>query len=184
MFETIQSIDFSILDFLRFSAHTSFGDKFFPFITIFGNPIMFVFYVLLLLVVKKTRREGIMCACGIGTGALICNVLLKNIVQRARPCWLHPEVELLIETPKDYSFPSGHTMAMVILSVILIYKHPKLAWGLVPFTLLIMYSRLYLYVHFPSDVLFSLIVGFGIGALTCYVESRISKKSQPSASIV
>ena len=73
-------------------------------------------------------------------------------------------------------------MATVIMTVILIHNHPKLAKFLIPIAILVMYSRMYLYVHFLSDVLFSLLVGSGIGVLTCYLESRISKKRQLSPS--
>ncbi|MBP5491337.1 MAG: phosphatase PAP2 family protein [Clostridiales bacterium] len=176
MLTTIQNIDFYILDFLQLTARSPFWDKFLSFFTILGDPFMFVCYCAMLLVVKKTRKDGIMVTCGLLSGLLITNVILKNLVRRPRPCWLHPEVQLLIANPKDYSFPSGHTMAATVFTIILVHNHPKLAYGLIPAALLIIYSRLYLYVHFPSDVLAALILGVGVGLLTCYLEPKVSKK--------
>ena len=67
-------------------------------------------------------------------------------------------------------------MAATIFTVIMVKKHPKLAFILIPVSLLIMFSRMYLYVHFPSDVLFSLVCGTVIGMLTCAIETKAKKR--------
>lgn len=176
MLLSIQSVDFYILDFLQTMARSPFWDKFFATFTTFGDPVMILCYCAILIVLQKTRKDGIMVLCGCLTGLAIGNGLLKFLIRRDRPCWIRPEIELLVKNPSDYSFPSGHTMHIAILSVILIYRHPKLAYGLVPLTLLMAYSRLYLYVHFPSDVLAGLVLGIGIGLLTCWWFPKAEKK--------
>lgn len=176
MFSAIQNIDFYILDFLQTMARSAFWDRFFSMFTSLGDPFMVICYAAILLVLTKTRRDGIMVTAGLLTGLLVGNVILKNLVQRSRPCWLHPEVELLIKNPKDYSFPSGHTMSLTILTFILVYNHPKLAFGLIPAALLMAYSRIYLYVHFPSDVLAGIILGLLIGLLTVKLTPKVEKK--------
>lgn len=176
MLLSIQDIDFYILDFLQTMARSPFWDKFFAMFTAFGDPVMFLCYCGLLLGIKKTRRDGIMVTSGLLTGLLVGNVILKHLVQRARPCWIRPEVELLIKNPTDYSFPSGHTLSITIFAFILIYNHPKLAYALIPAALLLAYSRMYLYVHFPSDVLAGIVLGLAIGYLTCMVTKAIEKK--------
>ena len=181
MLLTITDIDFSILDFLQTMARSPFWDKFFAFYTSLGDPIMFICYAALLLVIKKTRRDGIMVSCGMIGGLLVGHLLLKNLVARSRPCWLRPEVTLLIKNPTDYSFPSGHTMTVTIFAFILICNHPKLAYALVPAALLLAYSRLYLYVHFPSDVLAGLLIGLAIGYLTCFLTPKVEEKWQKRA---
>ena len=69
---------------------------------------------LFLIATRKYRRQGIAMLCALGCGALIGNLALKNLMARSRPCWLRPDVPLLIPLPTDYSFPSGHTLASVI----------------------------------------------------------------------
>ena len=182
MLLSIQSAEFYILDFLQTMARSSFSDKFFAFYTSLGDPVMFICYAALLLVIRKTRRDGIMVSCGMLTSLLIGNGIIKHLVQRSRPCWLRPEVQLLIKNPTDYSFPSGHTMTVTVFSIILIYNHPKLAYGLIPASLLLAYSRMYLYVHFPTDVLAGFLLGGIIGCATCYffpkAEARWKKRAE------
>lgn len=176
--EAIQNIDFQILDWIRLHCHTAVGDHVMVLISFLCDPLMWVLYLAVLLLIKKTRKDGIVATCGVLTGALFANVILKNLVGRSRPCWIRPEIPLLVSVPKDYSFPSGHTMATTIFTVIMVKRHPKLGFVLIPLLLLLMFSRLYLYVHFPSDVLFSLVTGTLIGIAVCLLEPRVTKKIQ------
>ena len=173
MFDAITQIDFRILDYIQAHFRCGFFDRVLPIFTMFGDPLMFVLYCALLIVIRKTRKDGIVVTSAVLSGALICNVFLKLLVRRDRPCWIRPDFPLLIKNPSDYSFPSGHTMAMTAFSTVLIVRHPKLAWVLVPATFLLMFSRMYLYVHFPSDVLFSFVVGIIVGLITCRFEDKI-----------
>lgn len=183
MLETITDIDFYILDFLQVMARSSFWDGFFAYYTNLGNAVMVICYCALLLCFRQTRKDGIMVSCGALSGVLICNLILKNIIQRSRPCWLRPEVQLLIPSPKDYSFPSGHAASVTILTVILVHNHPRLAIGLIPAALLMVYSRMYLYVHFPSDVLAGMIIGGAIGLLVCFLSPKVEEKWKKKHSI-
>ena len=72
-----------------------------------------------LLCTKKYRRQGALVLMGLLAGLLVGNVALKHLVARSRPCWLDPSVQLLIATPTDYSFPSGHTLSSTIAATIL-----------------------------------------------------------------
>ena len=79
------------------------------------------------------------------------------------PCWLDQSVPLLIAVPNDYSFPSRHTLASVIGATILTAADRRFGIIAIPLAILIAFSRLYLYVHFPSDILGAVILGLGIG---------------------
>ena len=118
-----------------------------------------------LLCTKKYRKQGILLLGGLAAGLLIGNVFLKHIVARPRPCWLDQSVRLLVASPKDYSFPSGHTLASVIGATILTRADRRFGYAAIPLAALIAFSRLYLYVHFPSDVLAGAILGVIIGLL-------------------
>ena len=84
---------------------------------------------------------------------LLCNVLLKNLFAMPRPCDLNPSVALLIPKPQDYSFPSGHTASsFAAVTVLYLMGVKRWYWALVPAGL-IAFSRMYLDVHFPIDIL-------------------------------
>ena len=82
MLLSIQSVDFYILDFLQTMARSPFWDKFFTLFTSFGDPVMIVGYCAILIVLQKTRKDGIMVLCGCLTGLAIGNGLLKLLIRR------------------------------------------------------------------------------------------------------
>ena len=83
----------------------------------------------------------------------------KNIAARQRPCWLDPSVELLVPVPKDFSFPSGHSLVSFEGAVCIFLFNRK--WGIPALMLAVLtaFSRLYLFVHFPTDVLAGIVMG-------------------------
>lgn len=157
----LQEIDFFILDAIQEMSCT-FLDAVMPKITMLGNAgILWIALGLILCLAPRTRNDGILILLGLLVGSLICNVGLKPLVARERPCWIVAH-ELLINMPKDYSFPSGHTLAAFTAAFSLLARKNKL-WPVCMLTAaVIAFSRLYLYVHFPSDVLFSV---FASGAI-------------------
>ncbi len=118
-----------------------------------------------LFVVPRTRRTGAAMLISLAAGFILGNVILKNAVARQRPCWLDPMVALLIENPSDYSFPSGHSLASFEGAVSILLYHKK--WGVAAVVLaaLIACSRLYLFVHFPTDVLAGSLLGILIAVI-------------------
>ena len=87
-------------------------------------------------------------------------------------------MQLLIALPKDYSFPSGHTLSSAIAATILTKSNLRFGFIAIPLALGIAFSRLYLYVHFPSDVLAAAILGMGIGMLTFRYGSRMTNQKK------
>lgn len=162
--------EFTCLDWIQTHMRTSFGDSFFPIVTTLGD-LGFIWILAggALLFFGKQRRNGIMVLVGLAIGAIICNVALKNIVARSRPCWINSDITLLISMPSDYSFPSGHTLASVIGAILLTYADHRFALFAIPLAILISFSRLYLYVHFPTDVLFSVFLGVIVSTFTIWL---------------
>ena len=177
MLEAIETWDFRILDWIREALRTSFLDWLMPKITLFGE--MGIFWILVAavcLLIPRCRRCGITLSAGLFGSLLICNLLLKNLVARPRPFWIREGMELLVKAPADYSFPSGHTMVSVIAAVIL-FRYDKRAG--IPALILaaaVAFSRLYLYVHFPSDVLAGAILGILTAFAVIAVTDRIFRK--------
>ena len=164
--EFIQNVDWAILRFIRDNLFCPFLDAVMPVVSAAGNSgIIWIVISAILLCSKKYRKYGLLCLCGMLVGLVIGNVALKNLVARPRPCWTE-DISLLIKNPTDFSFPSGHTLSSVISAVILCSAGRRFAAFAIPLAVLIAVSRLYLFVHFPSDVIFAALLGLAIGFLT------------------
>ena len=117
-----------------------------------------------LLVFRRTRQAGCVLAAALLIDVVLCNLLLKPLVARVRPCDILADVQLLISRPDDFSFPSGHTAAS-FASVTALWLAGKKRWALtaLPVGILIAFSRMYLCVHYPTDILGGVLVGVGCG---------------------
>ena len=144
----IQNLRTELLDDLMVGI-TSLGD---------GGWI-FILFTLFMLLFVKDKRCGIAMALALIVNLVICNLVLKNVFLRERPCWLDPSIRLLIESPKDFSFPSGHTSGAFSASIAMWLYQKK--WGSASLVLAaaIAFSRMYLFVHYPTDILGGIIVG-------------------------
>lgn len=98
---------------------------------------------------------------------LCCNLILKPFVARIRPCDINTAVQLLVPRPDDFSFPSGHTGAFFSASSALYFSRSRLRFPALVLAVLIGFSRLYLYVHYPTDVLAGAVLGALLGWAGC-----------------
>ena len=158
------SFDLPILDWIQAHLQSGFMDKFMPFITKFGDHGLFWMIVAaVLFIIPKTRKTGLGMAIAMMIGLLVCNVTLKPLVGRIRPYDLQAElgitIQLLGERMHDFSFPSGHTIASFEAAVVMLKNSKKLGIPAMILAVLITFSRLYLYVHYPTDVIASIILG-------------------------
>lgn len=164
----ITEIDFKILDYIH--SHMSCGvlDFIMPKITFLGNAgLIWIIAAIIMLIIKKYRRNGGELAVSLIGCVLIGNLLLKNLVARARPCWINEAVNMLIAVPQDYSFPSGHTMSSFAAAAVIMHMNRKLGVAAYVLASLIAFSRLYLYVHFPTDIIAGAVIGTAIGFAVC-----------------
>lgn len=157
-------VEFSILDFIQNQFRTSFGDFVMPLISKLGNGgIIWLVLSGLLCVFPKYRKAGVTMLTALALDVLLCNVMLKPLVGRMRPFTVNTGVELLINAPKDFSFPSGHTAASFAAAFALLFVKNKLWIPSMILASLIAFSRLYLYVHYPTDVLAGILLGLIVG---------------------
>ena len=157
-------LEFMILDFIRNNLTSPIMDKVMVFITTLGNGgMIWIVIAALLLCSKKYRKTGIVMAAGLVMSLVVGNLILKPLVARPRPFQVKTGIELIINAPKDFSFPSGHTLASVISAVILLIEKRSFGVWATVLAVLIAFSRLYLHVHFPTDVIFGAILGIIIG---------------------
>ena len=102
------------------------------------------------------------------------NMILKPLVARPRPCWINESIEMLVRVPEDYSFPSGHTMASFAAAGALLFAGQKMiGTGAVFLAILMGISRMYFYVHFPTDVLAGAIFGLVCGGLGAVLVKKL-----------
>ena len=179
--DAILQLDQNILLFIQEYIRHDWMDWFWKGITHLGDfGIFWILLTIVLLIPKKTRKAGIASALALIIGTLITNVAIKNVVARIRPYEVIQELDLMMEKQKDFSFPSGPTCAS-FASAFAIYKckevFPK-KWRIAALVLatLIALSRLYVGVHYPTDVLGGLIVGLFSGWAGCKLEELIMKK--------
>ncbi|MDE7229767.1 MAG: phosphatase PAP2 family protein [Oscillospiraceae bacterium] len=174
--DTITGIDFAILDFLQERLSCEALNTLMPIITYLGSAgAIWIITAAILLIFRGYRRNGVMMCVGLLLCFIIGNLLLKNLVARDRPCWINESVELLVSVPKDYSFPSGHSMVAFASTVILLHTDKRFGIPALILACLIAFSRLYLYVHFPTDVAAGTLIGCGIGIAVCVAGDRILK---------
>ena len=163
-------IEYAVLDFIRDNLSSPFMDGFMKIITFLGNGGWFwIVLALVLTAVPKTRRIGVSVCVSLLLSLILCNLTLKPIVARTRPYDLIEGIELIIAKPTDFSFPSGHSSASFAASVAIFANNKKYGAFAVALAFLIAFSRLYLYVHFPSDVLAGILLGSFCGILGYYI---------------
>ena len=171
------SFDLPILDWIQAHLQNGFMDILMPIITLFGEGgIFWIAWAVLMLVFPKTRKTGLAMGIALLMGVLICNVTLKPLVQRPRPYDLQEQmgvvINLLVNKQHDFSFPSGHTIASFEASVVLLLNDKRMGIPAVILAVLVSFSRLYLYLHYPTDVLFSVVAG----TLFAIIANAIVKK--------
>jgi undecaprenyl-diphosphatase len=175
----LQNLDWAVLAWIRSTFSCGFLDFLMPKLTLLGDGgAVWIAAAIALLCTKRYRRFGVWVLAGMALGVLVGNGILKNLVARPRPCWLDKSVPLLIANPTDYSFPSGHALSSAIASTVLTRANRAFAWAAIPLTLIISFSRMYLYVHFPSDVLGGLLLGLVIGLVVCFAGEALHARRQ------
>lgn len=170
-------MELRFLDFLQ-TIHTPLLDRILAFITSLGNAgIIWIVLAVVLLILTKTRKTGIIVAAALLMDLILCNLILKNLVARVRPYDVNTAIAILIKKPLDFSFPSGHTAASFAAMTALFLAKMKKAWiAALVLAVLIAFSRLYFYVHYPTDVLGGAVVGILSGIIGYAIVEKIDKR--------
>ena len=174
MLDFINTFDSQILLWVEQYVRSPFLSFIFVSLTTAGNAgMIFILLGLVLLFFKKTRKIGLLLLISIVVSYIINDLIIKNIVRRERPFLSIEELSALVAHPKSYSFPSGHTASAFSAMTSLFFTKKKYApIGLI-FAFLMGFSRIYVGVHYPSDVLVGAIVGT-LSAFICgYIYNKI-----------
>ncbi len=169
--------EYTILDFIRNNLSCTFLDYLMQGISFLANVgWIWIVCAIIFLFFPKTRKMGIAVACALIFSLLICNITIKPIIARVRPYDLREGIELIISKPTDFSFPSGHTSISFAGAAAIFSQNKKLGVPALILAILIAFSRLYLYVHFPTDILGGIIVGSLCGFLGYLVMKLVYKR--------
>ena len=161
-------MELQILDALQI-IHNPILDTIMCAITRLGDAgIFWILLCISLLILPKTRKSGVILMAALLVDLVVCNGI--------RPFDVKTGVELLVKRPTDYSFPSGHTAASFASVMALYLAEEKKIWiPALVLAVLIAFSRLYLYVHYPSDVLGGVVVGLAAGALGYWLVKKVEE---------
>lgn len=160
-------MEFEILYRLQ-EMHTAFLNPVMIFVTTLGNGgFIWILTAAVLLFFQKTRKCGFLMLLTMAVCLVVGNLCIKNIVQRPRPFHLDTGITLLIQNPGEYSFPSGHTMHSFAAATVIFLHNRKAGAAALVLAAMIAFSRMYLFVHFPTDILGGAIIGV-LAALTVY----------------
>ena len=176
------SFDLPILDWIQANLQSSLLDTIMPIITLFGEDgIFWIAWAVLLICIPKTRKIGLGMGFALIMGLLVCNVTLKPLVQRPRPYDFQEQqfgiiINLLIERQHDFSFPSGHTIASFEAATVLLKNSKKMGIPAMIIAIAVSFSRLYLYVHYPTDVIFSVFAGILFAFLGDWLAGKAVRK--------
>ena len=161
---TVLSYELTILDWMQANLRNPILDLLLPAITTLGNSgLIWIILAGILLLIPKYRKVGAAVLTGLVLEVICCNLVLKPLVARIRPCDVNTAVQLLIARPDDFSFPSGHIGASFAAVAALYTSRNRLWIPSLILAVLIAFSRLYLYVHYPSDVLAGVVIGIMAG---------------------
>lgn len=156
-------------------------DFFFSKITLLGNGgVFWIILSVALMFFKKTRAVGISMAISLIIGLLLCNLSLKPLIGRARPFVTDPSIldKLIIPQPSEHSFPSGHTVCSFECAIAVLLRNKKWGFATLALAVIIGFSRLYLMVHYPTDVLAGAIIGCAIGFAGHALANLLIKKTK------
>lgn len=171
--EMIYTIDFAILDFIQNTMRCAFLDVVMMIFSYLGEAGgIWLITAVIMMCFRKTRATGVMLLTAVVAGFLIGEIGLKNIIARDRPFIENPSVIPLIKMPSGYSFPSGHSCSSFAAATVLVMRDKRFGIPALAVAVLIAFSRLYNYVHFPTDVL----GGVLLGVFCAVVTVRLFKK--------
>lgn len=168
MWQDLIELDGNILLYVQEHLRSTILNDIVVWFTSLGNAgIIWILLVMALIIYKGTRKEGIYCSISLILCFIVVNIFLKNVVARVRPYDAIEQVRCLIEPQADYSFPSGHTAIAFAASVpVFILSDKRLGIIMLVLSVLMGLSRIYVCVHYPSDVIGGAVTGILCGIVT------------------
>ena len=164
--EAVTTWDASVITAIYENVHSAFLTMFFRIVTLLGEGgIFWIAVAVILLFFKKTRRSGICIGASLLIGVIVGNGIIKNVVARPRPYDAIAGIESVVSHLSDYSFPSGPSLCCFEAATALAMNRTKWAIPAYVGAVLVAVSRLFLFVHYPTDVICGALLGVLFGVL-------------------
>lgn len=175
--ELLMNYEFEVLNFIQANITNPVLDKTMIIFTYLGaGGFIWILVTLMLLMSAKYKKNGLILAISLLGCLLIGNVILKPLIGRIRPCDVNLAVELLVKRPLDASFPSGHAMSSFAAALSIFYLNKKAGVGAFLLAAAISFSRLYLYLHYPTDIVAGAVIGIAIAVISKKIVDRYYKQ--------
>ncbi|MCQ2354057.1 MAG: phosphatase PAP2 family protein [Clostridia bacterium] len=183
--DAIYTFDYSVLNWIQENLQSAFTDGFMSFVTHFGDGgVLWIGLSALFLCFRKTRKAGFVMGLALFFGLIVGNVTLKPLIARVRPYENAEYADLiritkdmlLIKAPVDYSFPSGHSLSCFEASVGLFICNKKIGTPAIILAVFVAFSRLYLYVHYFTDVAVGAVLGTGFAIASYFIVNALEPK--------
>lgn len=129
---------------------------------------------LVLLAIPKTRKCGAAILLSYLVSLLVGNVWLKDLIARPRPCAVNDTVQLIVKKPESFSCPSIHTYLAFSSAAAIFHYHKKTGIGVFVFAAMVGFSRMYFFVHYPTDVLFGAVLGIVTALIVCELLDKLT----------
>lgn len=164
--------EFAFLDSIKDNFSNPVFDEISKF---FGDAVIPIIIVamILLIIFKKTRRTGIALLISTVSVVIIGNLILKPAIARVRPYDVNTAVQLIVSAEHDFSFPSAHTYFAFTTATVIFMRYKKIGICCYILAILMALSRMYLYVHYPTDVIAGAIFGIGFGIAGYFIEKAL-----------
>ena len=178
----MQTMELAILDWIQNNLRCGFLDVLMPALSRTANDgEIWILLAIVLICIKGQRRYGFSVATGLLLDLLTVNIALKPFINRVRPCAVNTMVDMLVEAPTSGAFPSGHTAAAFAVVFALKTAGSPLWKPTCVLAIIMAFSRLYLYVHWPTDILGGIVVGALVGwvgaKLISFIAARLPRKN-------
>ena len=170
-------LELGILDWIQLHLRCGFLDWLMPFVSGLSNHgEVWILLAAVLLLIRRQRARGLSAAFALALDLITCNKILKPLIGRIRPFAFRPDLSLLVPPPGDASFPSGHTAAAFAVVFALKASGSPLWRPALALAAATAFSRLYLYVHWPTDVLGGVLLGAAVGWAGAKLTKALLKK--------
>lgn len=175
MFDALNQFEIGWLDAIQ-NLKCGLLDAVLPVVTAFADHgLGWIAVAVLLLFFKRTRKTGLMAGMALIIGLVLVNIIMKPLFGRVRPYDVNEAMRafLLVAPLTDGSFPSGHTLASFEVATVLMIREKRFGIPALVLAVLIAFSRLYLYVHYPTDVFCAIVLGIVFGILGVIIVDKI-----------
>ena len=172
-------LELGILDWIQLHLRCGFLDWLMSFVSGLSNHgEVWILLAAVLLLIRRQRARGLSAAFALALDLITCNKILKPLIGRIRPFAFRPDLSLLVPPPGDASFPSGHTAAAFAVVFALKASGSPLWRPALALAAATAFSRLYLYVHWPTDVLGGVLLGAAVGWAGAKLAEALLKKDR------